>query len=348
MNNKETVLVTGATGFIGGNLVKRLLQEGYQVRGGIRTLNDPKKVKHFYDLPNSQNFKPVLTDLYQKDCWAEAIEGCKYVIHTAIPFSGDMPKKNQYKKVLKVIAESEELIFRTCIEKKVKRYITTSSLASVNSGHPKSKTDFTESDFCVESKLEFMLKFKWIGEKVAWKIYNENKDKIEFTVILPPLVIGKTICGMEPGSAIFMKVALTGEMPSMPKMKFAVTHVDNMVDAYVNSMTEPKANGQRYMILEDAYWVEDLFKMVRDEFKPRGYKVTERKMWYFTFWLISLIDPMMSELKPSWDWDVNFDNSKSKRDLNIVYKSVKDAVSETCNFLIDQGYVKRSKKDRGE
>ena len=81
----------------------------------------------------------------------------------------------------------------------------------------------------------------------------------------------------------------------------------------------------------------DLFMMIRNEFEPRGYKITKRKMWYFTFWLVGLFDPIMNELRTSWDWDIDMKNNKSKRDLNITYIPTKDAVSETCNFLIDKG-----------
>ena len=70
------------------------------------TLDNPDKLKHFYDLPNSQNFKAVLANLLEKDCWDEAIKGCKYVFNLALPFSGDMPKKKEYEKTLKIIEES--------------------------------------------------------------------------------------------------------------------------------------------------------------------------------------------------------------------------------------------------
>ncbi|RIH62706.1 NAD-dependent epimerase/dehydratase family protein [Mariniphaga sediminis] len=40
MKDKKTVLVTGANGHLGNNLLRELLKQGYHVRGTIRNLNN--------------------------------------------------------------------------------------------------------------------------------------------------------------------------------------------------------------------------------------------------------------------------------------------------------------------
>jgi uncharacterized protein YbjT (DUF2867 family) len=42
MNSRPTVLVTGATGYIGGRLVPRLLEAGYRIRCLVR---DPTRLQ---------------------------------------------------------------------------------------------------------------------------------------------------------------------------------------------------------------------------------------------------------------------------------------------------------------
>nr|CAC10526.1 dihydroflavonol 4-reductase [Arabidopsis thaliana] len=54
VSQKETVCVTGASGFIGSWLVMRLLERGYFVRATVRDPGNLKKVQHLLDLPNAK------------------------------------------------------------------------------------------------------------------------------------------------------------------------------------------------------------------------------------------------------------------------------------------------------
>ena len=50
--DNAVVLVTGATGFVGGALVKRLLRQGYRVRTLARQANNPALQALAADLPD--------------------------------------------------------------------------------------------------------------------------------------------------------------------------------------------------------------------------------------------------------------------------------------------------------
>jgi nucleoside-diphosphate-sugar epimerase len=76
MANQKTVLITGASGFIGSHLSKALLEQGFQVRVLVR----PKSGK---SSPSSDpNLIRVAGDLKSKDV-ARASEGCSVVYHLA-------------------------------------------------------------------------------------------------------------------------------------------------------------------------------------------------------------------------------------------------------------------------
>ena len=84
----ETVLVTGGTGFIGLHCIQQLLDQGYKVRTTIRSDTRIDEVlgamkKHS---SNSENLEIFIADLMEDAGWAEAVTGCKYVLHVASPF----------------------------------------------------------------------------------------------------------------------------------------------------------------------------------------------------------------------------------------------------------------------
>ena len=46
METTKKVLVTGANGHVGNNLVKALLERGYRVRASVRDSSDRRKTEH--------------------------------------------------------------------------------------------------------------------------------------------------------------------------------------------------------------------------------------------------------------------------------------------------------------
>jgi polyketide synthase len=70
----DVCLVTGATGFVGGHLAQRLVQEGYQVRCLVRATSDTSLV-------DKLGVDVAVGDLTSASSLARAAEGCRYVLH---------------------------------------------------------------------------------------------------------------------------------------------------------------------------------------------------------------------------------------------------------------------------
>jgi ornithine--oxo-acid transaminase len=70
----DVCLITGATGFIGGRLAKRLVQEGYSVRCLVRASSDTS-------LLDERDVQIAVGDLTRARSLARAVEGCHYVFH---------------------------------------------------------------------------------------------------------------------------------------------------------------------------------------------------------------------------------------------------------------------------
>lgn len=80
----STVLVTGATGFLGGHIVQRLAAEGAQVRALARR---PGRDRYIHDLPGVEI---VMGDITDAGRLQEVTQGCDYVFHAAAALGGPL------------------------------------------------------------------------------------------------------------------------------------------------------------------------------------------------------------------------------------------------------------------
>ncbi|MDX3969791.1 MAG: NAD-dependent epimerase/dehydratase family protein [Bradyrhizobium sp.] len=83
MHRSDRVLVTGASGFIGGRLTEALVSRGMTVRAAT---SDVRHCSRIASLP----VELVEADLNKPDTLARAAEGCDVVFHVAYRFGGDL------------------------------------------------------------------------------------------------------------------------------------------------------------------------------------------------------------------------------------------------------------------
>ena len=93
-----TVLLTGASGYIGKHITLQLLNQGYNVRASVRSLSKSGEVRSAVHphLLDSSNLDSRLTfvelDLEKDSGWEIALKGADVLMHTASPFPLTSPK----------------------------------------------------------------------------------------------------------------------------------------------------------------------------------------------------------------------------------------------------------------
>src|SRR2546423_3048373 len=94
MEGGHTVLVTGGSGFLGGWCLVELLQRGYRARTTVRDLAREAELRANVgaQVGLGDRLAVLAADLTQDQGWAEAIDGCDYVLHVASPFPPAQPK----------------------------------------------------------------------------------------------------------------------------------------------------------------------------------------------------------------------------------------------------------------
>ncbi|MDP4588773.1 MAG: NAD-dependent epimerase/dehydratase family protein, partial [Flavobacteriales bacterium] len=131
IDKTKPVLVTGATGYVAGWLIKELLENGITVHAAVRNPSDEKKVAHLKAL-SAQTGTPIKfykADLLQEGSYAEAMEGCELVYHTASPFTSNY-KDAQKELIDPAVKGTENVLNQANKVNSVKRVVLTSSCAA--------------------------------------------------------------------------------------------------------------------------------------------------------------------------------------------------------------------------
>lgn len=122
---RGTVAVTGAAGFLGGWMVRLLLDQGFRVRACVRKVDDPKRTDFLKAMPGYASGRLTLhaADLDQDGCYDEIFKGCHGVAHIAHVSDYDDPAY--------VTRVCESIIASINGSGSVSRVVVTSSIAAI-------------------------------------------------------------------------------------------------------------------------------------------------------------------------------------------------------------------------
>src|SRR3954447_10099386 len=173
-----TVLVTGGTGFLGGWCVASLLERAYEGRRPVRGRGREQAVRDAVAAAGAADGSRLsvhAADLTSDAGWADAVAGCRYVLHVASPFPAVQPKDPD--ELIVPARDGALRVLGASLDAGVKRTVMTSSVAAVRHGRtPPASGVYTEADWSDpdDTNLTPYTRSKTIAELAAWKLARES------------------------------------------------------------------------------------------------------------------------------------------------------------------------------
>ncbi len=339
--SSKPILVTGASGFVAIHTIIQLLEQGYKVRGTIRSLSKEAEVRVtiLKYVQANDRLEILSADLEQDAGWDEAMNGIEYVLHVASPFPLFEPKHED--ELIVPAVQGTLRVLRAAHKAKIKRVIQVSSNAAISSGHDGENKVFTEDDWTNLDKVGAYPKSKTLAERAAWKFINgaENTNNMELATINPPLILGPIPNKNFRTSVELIRTFMLGQVPGVGRIKMGLVDVRDVAAAIILAMQTPEAAGNRFLCSGGVLWLKEIVEILHKNYAVRGYKIPTFQFPSFSIRLIALFDKKIRLVTNSLDWDYDLSSEKAKRILKWNPRTNEEAILSMAESLIEQGLL---------
>ncbi|PFH46894.1 hypothetical protein AMATHDRAFT_153481 [Amanita thiersii Skay4041] len=349
------VLVTGANGFVAIWLVRTLLEQGYCVRGTVRSA---EKGEHLTEMFKSyrDKFELVVVKDFTKDgAFDDAVRGIDAIQHIASPlhFHSDDPKE-----LIDPAVKGTLGILKSAMKHgpAIKRVVLLASTASVlrDSDEP---LVFNENDWNDQSikevevlghKASPMAKYyasKTLAEKAAWKFYSEHKDQLSWGLVTlnPPFVFGPVIHQVSFPSDLNATTKVWYDIVVAPKdsdksHSFLTNVGSSWIDvrdlalALVKSLNVKEAEGERIIVSAGDFSWRDWLNIATSfasslQGAMQGAPIAPRNL-----------SRTKTQATTSAIYKIKYDTSKEKQILGLNYRTMEDAAKDTLLDYKQRGW----------
>lgn len=340
----KPVMVTGATGYVAGWIVKKLLDEGFTVHAAVRNPENADSIRHLIQLSENAkgNIRIFKSDLLVEHSYDDAMAGCELVFHTASPFINKV-KNPQTDLVDPALLGTANVLASAIRTPSVKRIVLTSSCAAIIGdaidcqAYPKGTATEAQWNFTSTLKHQPYSYSKTVAERKAWEIAN-SQTQWDLVVINPSLVIGPGI-NLKSTSESENIVKMLGNGATkfgVPDLTIGAVDVRDVAEAHFNAGFLPHAKG-RHIVSAEIVSFLNLGQILSHHFGSK-YPFPKKNLPKSLLWLVAPLAGFKRKMISNnigYSWKV--DNSKSIHELGVNYRPVKESIIEMFQQMIDKG-----------
>lgn len=343
MSRRKKILVTGGSGFIAKHIVLQLLNEGFEVRASVRSMDRSAEIMAAMVLhaKNTDSLDTRLTfcelDLNSDAGWDDALQNCQALMHTASPFPMEQPEGEQV--LIKPAVEGTLRALKAAQKAGVERIILTSSIVSIyNKRLAAGRNRYDETDWSETNSpmATAYSKSKTQAEKAAWNYVREHPE-LKLTSICPSLVLGPPLDGKIGASLGVIARLMNGKDPMVPNLGMALVDVRDIAQMHVRALQRPESAGNRFIGSERFMWMRDIALVLKAEYPDRKIPLRVAPDWLMR--IMGMFDKTIKGILPTLGREIPLDNSAAAEILGIEFIEARQAIRTSASSLIRENIV---------
>ncbi|MCE7040377.1 NAD-dependent epimerase/dehydratase family protein [Dyadobacter sp. CY312] len=335
MTNKNLVLVSGANGHLGNNLVRLLIKKGFQVRATVRNF---KNKDCFKDL----DCEVVQADITDKASFVKALQGVEtfYAVGAAFKLWAKDPKKEIYD----VNMDGTRNTIEAAVEAGVKRIVYVSSIAALDYTNLPTK----ESNGYNSDRRDMYYNSKNDGEKLAFQRAKELG--IELVSVMPGAMIGSEAFLPLNVSYGVLQLILNKQIPMDTKITLNWVDVKDVAEGCYLAAQKGRP-GERYILAnEKCMTITDTTKLAQKLYPELKLKVPGSVPKFVLYAIAGFMEfsaklsgkpPVITtkDIAMFSGLQQDFDISKSRNELGFNPKKPEQAVKEALAYLMENKHL---------
>ncbi len=337
------VLVTGASGFVGSRLVKKLIDRGEKVKAFVRPSSSLKQLSGY----PSTRFKLAYGDITIGNTVYRALAGCDRMYHVASNFKM-WDKKPE--RILEPAVAGTKNALEAAKQRDLERVVVTSSCATLGATRSQEEMD-EESEFNLQDPETYILS-KVRAEQAAL----EMSDEVPLVIVNPSGIVGPGDWKPTPTGGMVLKYLKWDPSIAFPTSDggLNLVDVDDVCDGHIAAMDQGKL-GERYILAGENITFGQLFSTLHEltGLAPPGKPVSSGMATLF-----GRIEELRARLRgrePEITYRLARDfvgayvwasNEKARRELGFQPRSAREALARSVSWYLANGHVPESAASR--
>jgi dihydroflavonol-4-reductase len=329
----EKVLVTGASGFVGSAVAKKLVQNGSQVRALVRPASQRA---HLADL----DLEFVHGDLRDADSIREALVGVRYLFHVAADYR--LWARDRREIVMSNVAGTRT-IMAEAMRAGVERIVYTSSVATLAlriDGSPADETTpladgqgigtYKQSKVAAERLVEAMI----------------TQEGLPAIIVNPSTPIGPRDVKPTPTGRIIVEAA-RGKIPGYVDTGLNLVHVDDVAEGHLAALHRGRI-GERYILGGQDVALGDMLADIARIVGRRAPRLKFPRLAVMPFAYAAEAAAYITGREPFATVDglhmakyrMFFTAAKAERELGVRARPYISALEDAIRWFRDHGYLR--------
>jgi dihydroflavonol-4-reductase len=330
---KDIAFLTGASGFVGTAVARRLIEEGLSVRALVRRTSNRANL-------SGLDLEIIEGDIRDASLLESAVRGARYVFHVAADYRLWAPDPQE---IVATNTNGTRAVMAAALKAGVERVVYTSSVATLRltgDGSPSDETMPLDEAHAIGAYK----KSKVLAERLVERMIAE--EALPAVIVNPSTPIGPRDIRPTPTGRIVVEAA-SGRMPAYVDTGLNLVHVDEVANGHVAALKHGRI-GERYILGgQDMTLGEMLGEIARlAGRKPPSIKLPRQLIYPIAYGAEAMAHITGREPFATVDglrmakYKMFFSSAKAERELAYRARPAADALAEAYRWFRDAGYLK--------